>query len=343
MIAFDAVVEPDDVTTYVRGVPAVSTLQLLNAFPRSESTDNTVDFAEIVKTNRTAQYRSFDGRVHVSKRDGGTEKKVKLAPLSTSLQMGEPERLQLEFARNGGTATGRLAEAAYNDAEQLTREVQAPLELAWGDVLVDGVLSIPEIGGSADYGMPGTHLVAPAVAWTDHENATPLSDLQSWNDVYRASNGFSAGSVLAAQSRRRDVLRNKEVIDAVYGSTAGRTRVTLTELDQLLAGEGLPTFAEPYDTSVVVDDVETRVIPENRAVFLPPDLSLLGSTVYGVSATALELVNSSLSELSFEDAAGIVGVIIKEGPPFREFTYVDAVAMPVLSNARRLLTATVAA
>jgi hypothetical protein len=62
-----------------------------------------------------------------------------------------------------------------------------------------------------------------------------------------------------------------------------------------------------------------------------------------VSATALELVNSDQSDMSFEDAAGIVGVVIKEdGVPFRQYAYVDAVAMPILANARRLLVADVA-
>ena len=46
--------------------------------------------------------------------------------------------------------------------------------------------------------------------------------------------------------------------------------------------------------------------------------------------------------MAFEEAPGIVVVIFKEdGVPYREHTYVDAVGMPILGNARRLLTATV--
>jgi hypothetical protein len=54
----------------------------------------------------------------------------------------------------------------------------------------------------------------------------------------------------------------------------------------------------------------------------------------GVTATALELVNSNESDLSFEDAPGIVGVVEKVGPPYRQFTFVDACGMPVLDSAR---------
>jgi hypothetical protein len=56
----------------------------------------------------------------------------------------------------------------------------------------------------------------------------------------------------------------------------------------------------------------------------------------------LELVNSNEADLSFEEAPGIVGVVEKTGPPYRQFTYVDAVAMPILADARKLFVADVA-
>jgi hypothetical protein len=114
MINFDAPVEIDALTTFVRQVPTGAGRRLLDLFPRRDLPTNTVDFAEIVATNRTAKYRSWDGRLSVSARDVGTEKRVKLAPLSDSLSMGEYERLQLEFARFGGTNQQALANAIYN-------------------------------------------------------------------------------------------------------------------------------------------------------------------------------------------------------------------------------------
>ena len=57
--------------------------------------------------------------------------------------------------------------------------------------------------------------------------------------------------------------------------------------------------------------------------------------------TALELVDSNLSELTFREAPGIVGVVEKVGPPYRKFTFVDGMALPVLSNAKKLLIADV--
>jgi hypothetical protein len=341
-IFFDAPVPPDALTAFVREVPTPSGLELLNAFPRRDLDTNTVDFAEIVRTNRTARYRSWDGRIHVSARDTGSEKRVALLPLSSSLSMGEYERLQLEFARTSGTNQQALANAVYNDAQNLTREVQNRLEQAWGDVLTDGKLTINENGfvGEADFGVPATHLVSAATAWTNPA-ANALTDLIAWQDVWVTTNGTQPGRMRTSQRVQRLMQTNTQIIGAIAGTTSGRTRVTVAELNDLFASEGLPPLDQPYDTLVDVDGTSTRIIADDRLLFMPSDLGDLGYTAWGVTATALELVNSGDSDMSFEEAPGIVGVVEKIGPPYRQFTYVDAAAMPILSDARKLLVADV--
>lgn len=346
-IFFDAPVSPDALTTFIREVPIPTQLGLSSLFPERQLDTNTVDFAEIVRTNRTARFRSYDGRIHVTERDVGSESRVKLPPLSTSIGIGEYERLQLEFARTGGTNREALARAVYNDGENLTRYVRNRMEQAWGDVLTDGILTVDENGyqGTADFGVPAAHIVAPSTLWSDTTNATVLTDLIAWSDTYVSGadgNGVPPGAIRTSQRVLRFMQRNAEIINAVHGSASGRTRVNRTELNDLLASEGLPAVEEPYDTLVDVDGTSTRVIPDDRLLFTPANIEDLGFTAYGVSATALELVDSNASDFSFEDAPGIVGVVEKVGPPYREFTYVDAVGMPILSNARALLVADVA-
>lgn len=344
-IWYDAPVPPDALTAFVRDVPLNPSLALLEAFPREESDDNTVDFAEIVRTNRTAKYRAFDGRIHVSSRDVSSEKRVKLLPLGSSLSESEYERLQREFARSGGTRTEALERSIYNDAENLTREVQNRLELAWGDVLTDGILTINENGLSgfeADFGVPANQKITAGTAWTNIA-APALDNLIAWNDIYIGNNGGSAGAIRTSQRVIRLMQTNTQIVNAVHGSTAGKTRVTLTELNDLLSDYGIPNVVAPYDAQVDVDGTLTRVIPDDRLLFTPTNLGDLGATVFGVSATALELVESNVADLSFEESPGIVGVVEKVGPPYRKFTFVDATAMPILKDARRLLIADVAA
>lgn len=346
-IVFDAPVSPDALSAFVRNVPVPSDLALLNAFPSRNNQTNTVNFAEIVKRNRTARYRTYDGRIHVSDRDTGSTGSVGMIPLSDSRNKGEYERLQLEFARVNGTNTAALADAIYNDAEDLVGNIFRRLELAWGDVLTDGKLTVSEINGGfeADFGVPGSHLVTAGILWSNLATATVLTNLITWHDVYVATNGAPAGAIRTSQTVLRLVQRNKEIIDAIYGASAGRTYASFEDVNTLLASYSLPPFVAPYDTQVesVTTDQLARVIPANRVLFTPAELGDLGRTEWGVTATALELVNSNLAEMSFQEAPGIAGVVEKVGPPYREFTFVDAVAFPVLSDAKRLFVATVAA
>lgn len=345
-IIFDGPVSPDDITAFTRQVPQSDEFILDRLLPNRYLDDNEVDFSELLRTNRTARFRAWDGRLHVSERDTGSTKKVKLPPLSSSLPTGEYERLQLEFSRTGGTNTQALVTAIYNDAEQLTREVLNRMELARGDVLTDFKFTM--MGGNgepsgleANFGAPAGHTGAPAVLWTAANLATmtPLSDLVAWRDVLLASGGGRPDTLLMANTRASVVQRSAEIINAVHGSSAGRTRVTRAELNDLLASEDLPPV-EVYDANVDVDGATTRIIADDQVILA--NSGQLGYTAWGITATALELVGSNRSELDFEDARGIVGILEKAGPPYREFTFVDACGMPVIANPRALLARDVA-
>lgn len=339
----DGPVPLDATATFTQNIPTPSNLAFSTLFPRQEFDTDTVDFATITKTNRAAKFRNWDGSVWVSARDTGSEKRVKMLPLSAQLSMGEYERRQIEFASMGGTNTAKIVTAVYNDLENLTTQVLNRVELAWGDVLADGVVNIVENGvdQQVDYGIPGEHVVAPGTLWSDATNATPLSDLIAWSDVYEATNGVTPGRIATSRQIRRNVEKSKEVIDAVYGATQGKTRVSTAELNALLESENLPTFGTDYNSNFDVDGTSTRVLPANKLLFLPENLGELGFTAWGTPTTAMELQERNVQ---LETAAGVIGVIVREdGIPFRKFTYVDAVALPVIADPRKMMVATVIA
>lgn len=344
-IVFDGPVTPDALTTFVREVPTPADQVLNTLLPDRYFTKNSIEVQEITRTNRTARFRAYDARLHVSQRDTATLKSVKLPPLSTSLSMGELERLQLEFARTGGTNQSAIVDAIYDDATNLTREVQARMEQARGDVLVDGKFTLTGEGGltmEADYGVPASHIVAPGTLWSSVGTATIIANISAWVDVYVATNGFPPGGMVVSRQVLNYMLQNAELRSLAASLSGTPALITRQTVDNALAAYSLPPIVMVYDTVVDVDGVSTRVIPADRVIFAPPNVADLGYTAWGVSATALELVGSSEVDMSFEEAPGIVGVVEKMGPPYREFTFVDAVGMPVLANPRLLMVADVA-
>lgn len=347
-IIFDGPVAPDDLTEFVRQVPTPTNQVLNQILPDRLITTNRVDVATLTQRGRTARFRAFDANLHVSQRDTAAIKTVKLPPLSDSISMGELERLQLEFARTGGTNMQALVNAIYDDATNLTRNVQRRMEQARGDVLQDGKFTLNGEGGlvlEADYGVPGGNIVTAAILWSSLTTAVPLDDLLAWTFAYNvtAGNGYDPGGMIISRQILNYLLGNTAIRTATGNILGINSSVTRPQLDQAIEARGLPPILFVYDTQVDVDGSATRVLPANKVIFVPPNPGEnLGYTAWGVSATSLELVNSTGSDMTFEQAPGIVGVVDKDGPPYREMTYVDAVGMPVIENPNALFIATVA-
>lgn len=348
MIVFDGPVLPDDLTVFTREVPLPIEVGdgLASLLPDKNIDSNRVDFANITKTGRVARFRMFDGPLHVAQRDTASTSVVKLPPVSDSLGMGELERLELEFARTGGTNQAAIVNAIYDDATTLTQNVQRRMALARGDVLTDGKFTMLTSEGTleADFGLPAGNVVEPSVAWSDTANAKPLDDLTAWVQAYTTTlgNGFRPASMTTSQKVLNWLLQNASLRNLFSSLVGAPSRLSPAQLNQALTDFGLPTFAPAYDAAVDVDEVSTRVTADDKVFLTPPDpINNLGFTAWGVSATSLELVNAAESDMSFENAPGIVGVVIKDGPPFRQYTFVDAVGMPLLTNPRALMVATV--
>ena len=346
-IVFDGPVLPDDLTVFVREVPLPNSLTLNQLLPDKHINSNRLDFANITKTGRTARFRMFDGPLHVAQRDAASTSVVKLPPVSDSLGMGELERLQLEFARTGGTNHAAFVNAIYDDATALTQNVQRRMELARGDVLTDGKFTMLTSEGllESDFSLPAGNAVTAGTLWSDTANSLPLNDIITWVQSYATTlgNGFRPEQ-MQPSLRILNYLLNNVSLRSLFSSLVGSpSRISPQQLNSLLSDYGLPTLMQPYDSMVDVDGTATRTVPDNKLLMVPPDPATnLGGTYWGVSATALELVNAAETDMSFEDAPGIVGVVIKDGPPFRQYTFVDAVGIPALENPRALLVATVA-
>jgi hypothetical protein len=337
-------VPPDTLTGFIREVPTPANWILNQFLPDREIADIEAVIDQVTKTNRAAKFRSFDAETPIGARDSFTRKRVELPPLGQKTVIGEHDRLQLERIRTGGNDPQGLVEAIYDDAEVNARAVRARMELARGDVLTDGKLTLTNENGltiEADFGVPGTHIVAPGTLWSSTATATVLSDLRSWANTYVDDVGEPPGALLTSRQVVGYMLQNAE-IRALVGSLAGTPNiVTRSQLNTALEAHGLPPVVE-YDTRIDVDGTSTRPIPQDRLVMLPADPSSLGYTAWGITAEALELAGGDNPSLEFTQLPGLVGVVMKDGDPVRTWTKVTGVGMPVIVDPYRLLVADVA-
>lgn len=288
-----------------------------------------------------ATFRTYDAESGIGKRVGARRVTGELPPISRKIRLGEYDRLRQRNAGNDAVVDGLLT-----DAERMTRAVAARLELARGDALANGSVTIAENGvvATVDFGRDASHSVAAATAWTTTATAAALTELVAWYDVYVATNGSAPGAILTSTRVARLMQRNKEIIDAVAGANEGRTRVNREELNALLESEGLPPIVT-NDEQVSVDGVTTRVIADDRLIFLPapgdsddPESTDLGATLLGTTAESLD------PDYGIEDGEqpGIVAGVYDTKDPVALWTKAAAIGLPVLANPNLTLAADVA-
>jgi hypothetical protein len=282
------------------------------------------------------KYRSWDAPSTVGSRPGLTRIEGELAPISQSIRLGEYERLRqnaLEGAANGGA----IAREIFNDARNMAYAVQARVELARGDLLTDGVVTVNENGAqfTVDFGVPAGNLFTTGTAWATVASADPLTDILAGIEQYRtASKGALPGLAVTSRANIGYLLRNANIRALAAASGITPSRLTNTELDAVLASFGVPPIVQ-YDTEVVVGGSSTRVIPADKFILLPGNQAEAGITLFGVTAEAQELV--SAGQLEIDNIAGITTVVEKTTNPVSIWTTGTAIALPVLRDPNKLV------
>src|SRR5699024_5725094 len=124
--------------------------------------------------------------------------------------------------------------------------------------------------------------------WSDHANATPLSDLVVWAQQYSAATGEMPGSIIMSRTARSHMLQSAEVKSAARPGVTNPSVIAPAELNAVLEAFELPAITV-YETRVDVGGTDTRVLASEKVVFGPSDPASLGETVWGITAEALEL------------------------------------------------------
>ena len=345
-ILYDAPLTPDQITWAMRSVPSPADLVLSRLVPTRTVQTDKVRWGEITRRNRMAKYRAYDGAIARARRDSAADQYMTLAPFSNSLMAGEYETLQKQYALLAGGNRAALVNAILDDTQILMDSMYNRVEKALGSVLTSGKFTVNEnrTAFEADYGVPVGNFFTAATKWnTSPSTAKAGDDLRAMRDLFVASSGVQPGRIITTQAVVNSLLQNAQIVAETIGTQLGRTYLNRAELNAWLGANMLPQVVTEVETSMYNDETNTdeRVIAQGKLIMTPENLSGVLEFVYGLSATALELVNSNRAEMSFGNAAGVVGMIVKSGPPFRQFTYVDAVGVPILYGARSVVVGTV--
>lgn len=332
MLVLD-LVNPTELNGYIRGL-AVE--EERNRFALSEylpvETINDVEF-RITQGNLldvdAGMYRALDAEAPIGKRQGGTRISGTIPPLSQKLKLGEEERLRLRAARTRDQS--ELVAQVYDDAGITTRALLARIELARGEALANGTLSISENGLEAeiDYGRNPDHTVTAGVLWSNFSGSDPITDFANWTEAYNDTNGIDPGFWLVSKSVVSNMLRNDKIQSVVTQPAGVPALLRKAELNRILEDYGVAPLVE-YNTKIRVRGVQQPVLPTDRVIAMPPPGEPLGNVLSGVTAEALELADAGF--LTQEQEAGLTTVVMKQFDPVGRWTKTAGMLLPVLAN-----------
>lgn len=274
-----------------------------------------------------------------------------LPPLGGKSAIEEWDIILDEIAR--GADTERLEEGLYDNVQNQVTAIFSRLELAAGDLLTDGILTIDENGilQDADFGVPVGNKPTAAILWTA-ANATPLTDERNWMNAQTDAGKPRPARALTSTRVASLLASNTEYRNAYWGGqVTGVTRqpLTPTQVQQVRDQFELPPITV-YDTRVAVADpatgviTEQRTIPDHLFILLPPSTSGdLGETLLGRTAAATVLSTGSNPQIIRQDAPGLVSSAETTWDPVSVNTKTDAIGMPILHGPDTLVIASVVA
>ncbi|ALE77680.1 hypothetical protein WY02_03565 [Pseudonocardia sp. AL041005-10] len=283
---------------------------------------------------QAASFRTFDTEPGFGARKAVSRVTGELPPIARQMLLDEYHQL-----RNRGTQNNPALERALeDDAAQLTRSIDARLELARGQALVESKVQLAENGVAAEvnFGRKGSHTAVAGTSWAD-PNAPMMQDIDAWMQTYSDTNGDLPGKTLTTLKVMQQMKRNKQMLRLRYPTIADPSdlRLQQNDIDEIFRNEGWPA-PRLYDAKVVNPAGQTqRVIKQGAFLLLPtPGDGLDGSTRMGATlwGTTLEAQEPEYG-IEEGDLPGIVvGAFKQKTTPIQVVTIASAIAIPILGD-----------
>lgn len=330
------VINPADLTGYVRADVAdyeVNRNTLSLFLPNQTIADINVRFTTGSLTQQdAAMFQAYDTESRIGRAPTRKRQTIELPPLGDKVRVGEYDRLRGMGQDSNDNVLITVQKAAIREG----RAVSDRIELARGGALTTGKVTINENGviQEADFGRAAGHTVTASTLWST-TTAAASTMLATWQQTYTDATGMPPGAIVTSTRVLLAMQKNDEIrADAgIRTAEGGGARLIGREgVNGVLTSWGLPPVYV-YDRAVRVNGVTTKVIPDDRLLFLPaptatPDGTDLGGTWWG---RTLESMEPDYGLAPF-DQPGIVVGTYKTHDPIGVWVHSKAIGLPVLAN-----------
>lgn len=333
--------QPENIIGYVRALPPPLPHIGQDILPL-KTVDDMKAIWDVVDVKVTAGHLlALDSEIPMDSPPNIQEVSQELAKIGKKRMIKEEEKVKLFRPRPGTRDLQSGTDYVYNVLRLLSEGVDSRIEeLRWKALSV-GTYTYDKYGIkiSVDWGIPGGNQVVPAAAiWSDVDNADPLTDIITWNQVLIDAVGSGAVVAYCSSTVLGYLLQNAKIRNLLgYTQTGlGPEFGTRRQVSQLmLNGEGLPLV--PYDALFNEEAADGTITPTR----------FLGTTKFVMLASASGLSPFGLGQVldgPIPDNNMISGKFADfyiEKEPYREIARCIQMAFPALYVPSAVLIATV--
>lgn len=241
--------------------------------PDGQTFSTTFAYDIVKKSNHIAAYIGYGAEPPVIDRDAVAHKMGEVAKLGLKYIATEEELLALNQARSDAEKSAMVEQLTVKAAD-LVKALQKRVDVSKLEALLKGTFSYNKNGVkiNVSYGIGAPDVKSGTETW-DKATAKPLSDLIAWNDAYVTKNGKSADAIIMSREALALLQTNEEIVTEARGANGVFTRVSVNEVNDVLAGYGLPAVQVQAQRSITVKDVYTgedeviEFLPKYRVVF----------------------------------------------------------------------------
>lgn len=322
-----------DLTVYARQIDTPAKYRLTReVFPETRVQGIKFRTTSAKRRVNAAKFRAYNAPTALAQRQAERIVNEGMLPaLGQTLPVSEMDQILLDV--DHGKDTQEYIDLLYSDVDRHVESIQTAQELAAGQLLANGSVSLPGLGLDVDWNVPSANMPTAATLWDDPA-ATPLSDERAWMDYLLDTGAPAPREIITSRRARALLASNAEYRAAYYGSSTvgGTPTATLApnEVDTVRARYGLPPIVT-YDVQVWNDDQYVRVLPDNKWIMVPDvPAAEWGQTQYGRTREAAKFTSGTNPALTREEAPGIVVVTGVEDDPVQIYSRGCAIGMPVL-------------
>jgi len=293
---------------------------------------------------------AFDAKATVRDRIGIKRVETEMPFFRESMRIGEKDRQEINklLAAANRATLEPIMNRIFDDAGNLIAGAEVQAERMRMQLLSTGKIAITaenRMSYDYDYKLPSDHKKtldgsAGYKKWSDTANATPVQNIQEWQDKVEEDTGIRPTRAVCTRKTWNYLLANKSIKLDMNATSGDKIILTDTMLQQyLMAKLGLSVAIYNKKYQVALGGASYLFFPDEVFTLIPD--GNLGNTYYGTTPEESDLMAGGTdAEVRIVDT-GVAVTTVKEAHPVNVMTVVSAITLPSFETIDAIFIATV--